>query len=117
MKTIICDIDGCLVEQNGHYANRVSQHVAFKMLPGTIDKFLEWDRKAYKILLITARKESSRKQTEKMLSDLGIFYDVLVMGMNTGQRVLINDLKPDSDIETAVAINLPRNKGVSGIDV
>lgn len=116
MKTIICDIDGCLVEQNGHYANRVSQHVAFKMIPGTIEKFLEWDRKGYSMVLITARKESSRKQTEQMLVDMGIFYDHLIMGVSTGQRVLINDLKPDSDIETAVAINLPRNKGISEID-
>ena len=33
-----------------------------------------------------------RITTERHLSELGIFYDQLIMGVGGGQRILINDL-------------------------
>ena len=34
------------------------------------------------------------------------------MGFGGGDRILINDRKPNSDRDTAYAINLERNKGL-----
>ena len=74
-------------------------------------------KKGYNIILTTGRKESLRQVTEKQLSDVGIFYDQLVMGLGGGVRVLINDLKEDSDMITAVAICVDRDKGISKIEL
>ena len=39
------------------------------------------------------------------------------MGIGGGARVLINDLKPDRDGDTAIAINLKRDKGVEDVKI
>ena len=114
-KTIFCDIDGTLIR---HDSPDLSFRLDYKMtlLKGTIEKLLEWDRKGYNIILVTGRKESLRSLTEKQLSEVGIFYDQLIMGIGGGARYLVNDTKPDGTI-TATAINLPRNAGISTVGV
>ena len=115
-KTIFCDIDGTLVEH-------VSPNIAsipgcnLKVLDGTIEKLIEWDRLGYNIILTTGRKESLRRETEIQLSNAGIFYDKLVMGIGGGDRVLINDLKPGKDRKTAKAICLKRNEGIKNVKI
>lgn len=108
-KTIFCDIDGCLIEHQNHYSSPP------KLLKGTLEKLKEWDRRGCKLILTTGRRESSRKITEKFLSKNDITYDHLIMGIGPHTRVLINDTRPDSPDETALAINLPRNKGIGQI--
>ena len=48
----------------------------------------------------------------KQLKSYGIFYDQLVMGVGGGDRVVINDRKPNGERNTACAINLNRNEGI-----
>lgn len=108
-QTIICDIDGVLFKHNGDITK---QHIGkAKLLPGALNRIKEWDFQSFTILLITGRRESVRKDTERQLTEAGVIYDHLIMGVNSGVRVLINDMKPDSTEETAIAINLERNKG------
>ena len=113
-KTIICDIDGVLLK---HKNEGLSEQLSSKLLGGTIGKMTEWDAGGYNIILITGRRESQRKNTEKQLSSLGIFYDQLVMGVGGGDRVIINDRKPNSDRNTAYAINLNRNEGIKDVKI
>lgn len=114
-KTLIIDIDGLICEHQPLRQNtrEISQ---LKLLAGTPEKFEEWDKKGYRIILITGRRESMRKATEKQLANCGIFYDQLIMGIGGGARVLINDEKPDGT-KTAFAINVPRNTGLKDIDI
>ena len=114
-KTIICDIDGTLVEHQPLHTNTV-ETADLKLLPGTIQKLSEWEMRGYKIILITGRKESMRVSTEAQLKRAGIFYDVLIMGVGGGARYLINDKKPDG-AETAFSINLIRNIGIENIEI
>lgn len=114
-KTIFCDIDGTLV-QHGIPANASLPNYKMKLLPGTIEKLSEWDSLGYTIVLVTGRKESLRGVTEKQLTEAGIFYDKLIMGIGSGERVLINDKKPDGTI-TAHSINLERNQGLNNIKI
>jgi hydroxymethylpyrimidine pyrophosphatase-like HAD family hydrolase len=114
-KTIICDIDGTLVKHNIPAFN-TSSDIKLELLPGTLEKLSEWDTKGYNIILITGRRESMRMATEKQLSELGIFYDHLIMGVGGGCRVLINDKKPDGK-ETAFSISPNRNEGIKNIDI
>ena len=88
-----------------------SSHSKMKLLKGTVEKLNEWDSKGYNIILVTGRKESMRKQTIEQLSDAGIIYDQLIMGIGGGSRVLINDFKKDSDVPTAtVALRVDLEK-------
>ena len=115
-KTIFCDIDGTLIKQ---YNEGISaQGTKFPdVLEGTIDKLNEWDRSGYSIILTTGRRESQRGITENHLSQLGIVYDKLIMGIGGGDRVLINDKKPNSDRDTAYSVNLIRNEGISNVKI
>ena len=114
--TIICDIDGTLTTHLP--PNDVARNVKpLQLLDGTKEKLDEWDRKGYNLILLTGRRESLRKITEKQLSDAGIFYDKLIMGVGGGKRFLINDRKPNGVEDYAVAINLTRNKGLKGVNL
>jgi hypothetical protein len=109
-KTIICDIDGCILKHMGNlYKIQIESPI---LLNGVKEKFDEWEKKAYKIILLTGRKESMREITEIQLKSQGLFWDVLIMGATRGQRVLINDLKPSCDTPTAYAVNLQRDQGL-----
>ena len=114
-KTIFCDIEGTLIK---HYTPDITSKKDFTptLLYGTLNKLNEWDKKGYKIILVTARRESMRKITEKQLSEIGIFYDYLIMGISSGPRVLINDMKPDNEI-TAFSFNLVRDEGIKSIEI
>lgn len=112
-KTVIIDIDGVLLKHHGNLSRQVTEEPV--LLPGVLERLNEWDAKGYYLVLMTGRKESLRRETELTLTELGVFYDQLVMGVTGGTRILVNDLKTDSDEPTAVAVNLERNKGVADL--
>lgn len=113
-KTIFLDIDGTLIE---HSENISDQFIKTpKILDGTLEKLTEWDKKGYNIILTTGRREGVRDITVKQLSELGIFYDQLIMGLGGGIRVVVNDRKKNKEHDTAIAINLKRNEGIGNIE-
>jgi ribonucleotide monophosphatase NagD (HAD superfamily) len=112
MITIFCDLDGCLIE------HQYSYHDDMVLLPGTVEKIVEWNRAGYNLIITTGRRESAREITAKKLSAVGIVYDQLVMGIGGHTRVLINDLKPPHPkLPTARAINLVRNEGIGRLEL
>lgn len=115
-KTIFCDIDGTLTKQiKPHQA--ADPDFKLELLPGTIETLEEWDKLGYKIILTTGRKESMRSSTEIQLKRVGIFYDLLIMGLGGGKRILINNMKSNSDIEYALSFNLPINYGITNLQI
>ena len=88
-----------------------------EVLPGTHDKLRDWDSRGYYIVITTGRKKSARAATIKQLSRAGICYDELIMGFGGAVRYIINDRKPNSDKDTAYAINIERNKGIEGVEL
>lgn len=115
-KTIFCDIDGTLVKQCTPVECADPSH-KMELLEGVKDKFLEWDKKGYHIILTTARRESLREVTKKQLSEVGIYYDQLIMGIGAGERYLINDKKNNSEKDMAYAVSLKRNEGLKNIEI
>ena len=113
--TIFCDIDGTLVKHRSPIEN-TSTSKRLEILPGTLEKLLEWDSKGYNIILVTGRKESMREITIKQLTEAGIIFDKLVMGIGGGKRIIINDKKPDGS-STAEAISLKRNIGIKNLEL
>jgi len=114
-KTLFIDIDGTLVHHSGDITKQYTDDLI--ILPGVLDKFKHWDKGGYIIILTTGRRESGRQKLQEQLIKLGIFYDHLIMGIGGGKRILINDLKDDSDELTAEAITVKRNIGLEGIEI
>ena len=112
-KTIFCDIDGTIFKHQKTLNKMITQA---ELLPGIMDKFLEWRTKDYYIVLTTARPKGCRRITEQQLYGFGIFFDELIMGLPSGPRVLINDTKPDGTI-TSHAIALERDTGLENLEV
>jgi len=113
-KTIFCDIDGTIFKHKGDIIKNILEPP--EILNGVIDKFKEWDKNNYKIILTTGRKESSREQTIEQLKSLGILYDELIMGLPNGDRILINDKKDKGIDNTAYSYNLVRNRGMNNLN-
>ena len=117
--TIFSDIDGTIWTHE--YDIRHSMNGTQRLLPGVFDKFLEWHRQGFKIILTTGRPEFLREETERQLRELGVFYNQLVMDCGPGPRVLINDM--DSKIDDtkfrakAQAVNLIRDNGMEELEI
>jgi mannose-6-phosphate isomerase len=114
-KTVFCDIDGTLFKHHGDIFKNATEPL--EVLPGVVEAFKEWERRNYRIVLITGRKESQRKNTEALLQFLNIPYDHLLMGLPNGDRVIINDRKPDATRPSAYAISPQRNAGLAQQDI
>lgn len=114
-KTIFCDIDGTLIKHELPI-NISKEDYKMELLNGTLEKLQEWDSKGYNIILTTGRKESLRKKTEEQLQKIGVIYDTLIMGIGGGDRILINDKKPDGRI-TVECFCPDRNFGISKIEI
>lgn len=113
--TIFCDIDGTLIKHVGGVSQQIKVY-EHELLPNTIEAINTWDKLGYNIILTTGRKESMRQLTENQLTNLGIVYDQLIMGIGGGTRIIINDRKPNIEKNTCHAINVIRNKGIKYYD-
>ena len=108
-KTIFLDIDGTLIANN---RNLYKQSSIRELLPGVRKKLDQWYLDEAVIIVATGRKESMRKETEEQLTELGVFYDQLIMGLGRGLRIVINDTKPDNDSPMAQSYSPKRNTGL-----
>lgn len=113
-KTIFCDLDGTILK-HCHRFSLVCETDP-ELLAGVKAKFDEWDSQGHVVVLCTARKESSRELTEKQLASLGISWTHLLMGLTSGQRILINDKLNLMDNDRAVAVNLLTDSGFDSVN-
>ncbi|WP_294158093.1 hypothetical protein [uncultured Selenomonas sp.] len=86
-KTWLLDIDGTLVKHNGY------KEGGDVLLPG-VEEFFSQLSPEDVVVLLTARPESNREETERFLQESGIRYDTILFGLPTGERILVNDDKP-----------------------
>lgn len=107
-QTYFLDIDGVLLVHYGSLGAQLADE-NLSMITKT-RKFLDTiEKNGAKIVLTTGRRNSTRKQTEDQLRKLNIFYDELVMGCGRGERIVVNDLKPNSNMKTAFSFTPNRN--------
>jgi len=107
-KSIFIDIDGTILQHAHTISDVYKEHAV--VLPGVIEKLNEWDSQGYKVILTTARKESTREHTEIQLRKFGIAWDQLIMGVG-GCRYIINDKLSINDQDRALGINVITNEG------
>lgn len=110
-KTIFSDIDGTLIEQvpfedlNPNIVN---------VLPGVKEKMNEWYEEGHYIVLTTARPEELRNITIQQMSNAGIPYHQLVMGIGRNERILINNNSRNTpEVARALAVDVKRDEGFS----
>lgn len=117
-KTFFIDIDGTIIIQSDKWENGlIASEREFKECPGSVRTINFWFTAGHTIVLTTARAEPYRQRTEYQLQCLGVQYDILIMGLPTGQRILINDRKPQEGIDTAIAVNLNRDEGLGNVEI
>lgn len=112
--TIFCDIDGVLLHHHPHSTPDIEDNT---LIPG-FESLKMWKEKGHKIILTTARSKKFQPETEYLLSQLGIYYDEIIMDLPSGPRILINDHKPSKPFTSqANSIELTRDEGLSNIDI
>ena len=105
--TWLVDLDGTLTEHNSHLRG------GDVLLP-EVQSFWERIPPGDVVVILTARESRYREATESFLESQALRYDALIMDLPKGERILINDRKPDG-LAMAIAINLQRNAGFGEI--
>jgi hypothetical protein len=103
-KTWIFDLDGTLVEHNGY---KIGGDI---LLPGVKELFSKIPNDDI-IIIITARSSKFKEETVRFLIQNKLRYNHIIFNLPTGERFLINDIKPNG-LKTAYAFNIERNVGV-----
>lgn len=107
--TAILDLDGTLLENLG---KGMSEQLAQwpKVLPGARTLIDRLHDEGHFIMLVTARPQSHRQRTERALQEAGLYWDMLVMGLPKGTRVVINDSSKKLDIVAAGVEHVRNNE-------
>jgi len=100
--TWFIDLDGTILKHNGHLTGNE------ELLPGVKELWQLIPIKDF-IIITTGRNEIYRESSLKILTDNGLRYDHAIFGLPFGERIVLNDLKPN--LKTAIAWNVERDKG------
>jgi hydroxymethylpyrimidine pyrophosphatase-like HAD family hydrolase len=111
--TYFVDIDGTLIV----YRKFVDLE---KSVLTPIQDMIDFINKSYNegvhIVITTARPELFRNLTIQELSEVGVNYHQLIMGIGRGSRIIFNDLDPEKkELPRAWGINLERDSGLKDI--
>jgi len=104
-RTWFIDFDGTLVTQQSHMRSEDT------ILSGTKPFFSEIVKEEDVVIITTARTCDDKERIENFLKSHNIRFDLVICGLPTGTRMLINDTKTDGTL-TAYAYNLERDKGI-----
>jgi hypothetical protein len=105
--TYFVDIDGVLVENGGGYSRPFWGTTSG--IVENIRRINELYRADNKIILVTARPESSRYTTTSQLAANGVLYHQLVMDCGHCKRVIVNDFSTTNPYPSCEAISIARN--------
>ena len=99
-KTWILDLDGTLVVHDGPYIMGKDE-----FLPGARE-FLESIPQRDMIIFLTARSEYEKPHTMRFLKENKVRYDHIIFNAGEGERIMINDMKPDGLVTAFVPAHL-----------
>jgi hypothetical protein len=105
-KTWFLDFDGTIVYQKSYLEEEDY------ILPTTIDFFTNVVRDNDFVIITTGREKHHEERIEKFMRSFGLKCDMIICGLPTGVRVLVNDMKPDGT-KTAYSYNLVRDDGMN----
>lgn len=107
-KTIFVDIDGTIFK----YRKFDTMESTPAVINWGVVKYLQaMNDEGHMIVLTSARPESMYKFTADEMNHNNIPFSRMVLGIERGPRILINDLDPEVDEPRAICYNLPRDAG------
>lgn len=105
-KTWFLDFDGTIVYQKSYLKDEDY------ILPSTIDFFTNVVKENDFVIITTGREEHHKERIKKFMKGFGLKCDLIICGLPTGLRILVNDMKPDGT-KTAKSYNLERDAGIN----
>ena len=104
--TIICNIDGCLIERGKSIVDPIKNRLIEKNLASLL-KFK--DKPHVKVILLSSREESERHLIMDFLDSNGLNVHSLIMGLPESRQVLINDFSNSKLFPSSISVNLESN--------
>ena len=104
--TWFIDLDGSIVKHNGYIVDKKDS-----LLDGVSVFFRNIPTKDI-IIITTSRKKKFKKKTIEFLKKNKIRFNEIMFDLPYGERILINDIKPNQKLKTSISINLKRNYGL-----
>ena len=104
--TWFIDLDGSIVKHNGYIVDKEDS-----LLDGVSVFFRNIPIKDI-IIITTSRKKKFKKKTIEFLKKNKIRFNEIMFDLPYGERILINDIKPNQKLKTSISINLKRNYGL-----
>jgi hypothetical protein len=104
--TWFIDLDGSIVKHNGYIVDKEDS-----LLDGVSVFFRNIPTKDI-IIITTSRKKKFKKKTIEFLKKNKIRFNEIMFDLPYGERILINDIKPNQKLNTSISINLKRNYGL-----
>jgi hydroxymethylpyrimidine pyrophosphatase-like HAD family hydrolase len=108
-KTWIFDLDGTLVEHNGYKINKEI------ILSGVKEFFDSHIKEDDYVMITTGRNDEQAAPAIELLKLNNIKIDKIITNLPLGERLLFNDIKPDTNLKTAYSFNLHRDMGLEKI--
>ena len=108
-KTIFCDIDGTIIENQSSTDKDNNYYSSPKILTSNVELLKNYIKDGSQIIFTTARSPKYTDITKELLNSLGFSDCPLIMDLHHSQRILINDFALTNPYPSATAINLPRN--------
>lgn len=105
--TWIIDLDGTIIFHNSHLKG---ENVLLK----NVKNFWNSIHSKDKIILVTNRDKKYKRKTINFLVKNNLRFDHIIFEAGSGQRILINDTKPDG-LKTAFGFSIKRNEGFTKI--
>jgi NDP-sugar pyrophosphorylase family protein len=112
--TYFFDLDGTILMHSHKYSNLKNENA---LCPGVKAALDEIDSRGDKIILCSARKESARELTVKVLEELMVPYDQLVLNVGQGCRIIVNDKLELSSKSRCRAVDVLTDKGWTAGDL
>jgi hydroxymethylpyrimidine pyrophosphatase-like HAD family hydrolase len=100
--TWFIDLDGTILKHNGYLTGND------ELLPG-VKELWKLIPEEDCIIITTGRSTEYKESSLKILADNGLRYNHAIFGLPLGERIVLNDLKPN--LKTAIAWNVERDKG------
>lgn len=113
---IFIDLDATVWEQADVWDEEDIKVNPPALLPGAKEKLLQWHHEGRAIIYTTARKDYLREATEGHIRYHGLPFDGIIMNINTGPRVLINNADSEGKCRT-FAYDVPRNEGLGSVEL
>lgn len=118
-RTYFIDIDGTIVKhlENAEIDYLIENNIKLKeqLLPGVIELWKSFSIDDF-IIITTARSEKHRQFSEKLFSENNLRYDLFIMNLPSGPRIIINDVI-DVKYKKAIAFNVMRDLGLKNSEL